>query len=332
MEKQMGVKILSVGAWTPERILTNDDLSKMVDTSDEWIRSKTGICERRIADDDTATSDIALNAAKNALERANLSPEDLDMIIVATATPDFVGFPSTSCIVQGKLGAVNAGAFDLVAGCSGFAYSIEVARGLINNKGKIKNVMVIGAEKLSSIVNWEDRNTCCLFGDGAGAMLLTEGTEAEGDIIDSIIMADGSGEDALKIKCGGSRYPIGANLPEKADISLSMDGQAVYNFAVRVNTEMLKEILERNNLTPDDIKWVVPHQANYRIIRAAARRLKFDEEKFYMNLDRFGNTSAASIGLALNEIYEKDKIQRGDYIITMGFGAGLTYAANLIKY
>lgn len=331
MEIQMGVKILSIGAWTPERVLTNDDLSKMVDTSDEWIRSKTGICTRRIADDDTATSDIAINAAKIALERSGLKPEDLDMIIVATATPDFVGFPATSCVVQGKLGAINAGAFDLVAGCSGLAYSIEVARGLINN-GKMKYIMVLGAEKLSSIVNWEDRNTCCLFGDGAGALILTESKDGEGDIIDSIVKADGTGEHALKIKVGGSRNPIKDTLPAKEDISLSMDGQAVYNFAVRVNTEMVKELLERNNLTPDDIKWIIPHQANYRIIKAASRRLKIDESKFYMNLADYGNTSAASIGIALNEIEEKGLLNRGDYIITMGFGAGLTYAANLIKY
>ncbi len=327
----MGVKILSIGAWAPEKILTNDDLSKMVDTSDEWIVSKTGIKTRHIADDDTATSDIAIKAAELALERAELKAEDLDMIIVATATPDYQGFPSTSCIVQGKLGATNAGAFDLIAGCSGLAYSIEVARGLISN-GKMKNILVLGAEKLSSIVNWEDRNTCCLFGDGAGALILAESKDGEGDIIDSIIKADGTGEDALKIRVGGSRTPIKDVLPAKADISLSMDGQAVYNFAVRVNTEMLKELLERNNLSIEDIKWIIPHQANYRIIKAAARRLKIDENKFYMNLEDYGNTSAASIGLALNEIYEKGEINRGDYIITMGFGAGLTYAANLIKY
>lgn len=328
----MGVKILSIGAWVPEKILTNDDLSNMVDTSDEWIRSKTGICERHIADEETATSDIAINAAKLALKRAGLTAKELDMIIVATATPDFIGFPSTSCVIQGKLGAVNAGAFDLIAGCSGLAYSLEVARGLINNRGEIKNVMVIGAEKLSSIVNWEDRNTCCLFGDGAGALILTEGSDSEGNIIDSIIKADGTGEDALKIKVGGSRTPFTDTLPEKADISLSMDGQAVYNFAVRVNTEMVTKLLERNNLTADDVKWIVPHQANYRIIKAASKRLKINEDKFFMNLANYGNTSAASIGIALNEMFEKDLIKKGDYIITMGFGAGLTYAANLIKY
>ncbi len=327
----MGVKILSIGAWAPEKILTNDDLSKMVDTSDEWIVSKTGIKTRHIADENSATSDIAIEAAKIALERGNLKAEELDMIIVATTTPDFQGFPSTACVVQGKIGAVNAGAFDLVAACSGLAYAIEVAKGLINN-GKMKNILVMGAEKLSSIVNWEDRNTCCLFGDGAGAIILSKGTDSEGDIIDSIIKADGTGEDALKVKVGGSRHPLTNTLPEKADICLSMDGQAVYNFAVRVNTEMLTEILERNNLKAEDVKWIIPHQANYRIIKAAAKRLKIDEEKFYMNLADYGNTSSASIGLALNEIYEKGLISRGDYIITMGFGGGLTYAANLIKY
>jgi len=327
----MGVKILSIGAWTPSKVLTNQDLEKMVDTTDEWIRSKTGICTRRIADKDTATSDIGLNAAKIALERSGLNAEDLDMIIVATATPDFVGFPATSCIIQGKLGAVNAGAFDLVAGCSGLAYSIEVARGLINN-GNMKNILVMGAEKLSSIVNWEDRATCCLFGDGAGALILSEGDDSEGNIIDSIIKADGTGEAALKILRGGSRFPIEDTLPPKADRSLTMDGQAVYNFAVRVNTEMVKELLERNNLTSDDLAWIVPHQANYRIIKAAGKRLKIDESKFFMNLEDYGNTSAASIGIALNEMHEKDLLKRGDYIITMGFGAGLTYAANLIKY
>jgi 3-oxoacyl-[acyl-carrier-protein] synthase III len=327
----MGVKILSIGAWTPQKILTNEDLSKMVDTSDEWIRSKTGICQRHIADENQATSDIAIEAAKIALERAQLKPEDLDLIIVATATPDFIGFPSTSCVIQGKLGATNAGAFDLVAGCSGLAYSIEVARGLINN-GKIKHILVLGAEKLSSIVNWEDRNTCCLFGDGAGALILAKSEAGDGDIIDSIIKADGLGEDALKIRVGGSRTPLSQEIPDKADISLSMDGQAVYNFAVRVNTEMVQELMDRHNLTPDDIKWIVPHQANYRIIKAASKRLKIDESKFFMNLENYGNTSAASIGIALNEMYEKDLLQKGDYIITMGFGAGLTYAANLIKY
>lgn len=327
----MGVKILSIGAWAPEKILTNDDLSKMVDTSDEWIVSKTGIKTRHIADEHTATSDIAIKAAELALKRSNLKAEDLDMIIVATATPDFIGFPSTSCIIQGKMGAKNAGAFDLVAGCSGFSYAIEVARGLINN-GSIKNILIIGAEKLSSIVNWEDRNTCCLFGDGAGALILTESSDSESYIIDSIVKADGTGENALKIRAGGSRFPIGEIRPEKSETCLSMDGQAVYNFAVRVNTEMLKELMEKHNLTADDIKWVVPHQANYRIIKAAARRLKMDEGKFYMNLADYGNTSAASIGIALNEMYEKDLLKRGDYIITMGFGAGLTYAANLIKY
>ncbi|MBN2619132.1 MAG: ketoacyl-ACP synthase III [Spirochaetales bacterium] len=327
----MGVKILSIGAWTPNKILTNDDLSKMVDTSDEWIRSKTGICQRHIADADTATSDIAINAAKLALERANISAEDLDCIIVATTSPDHHGFPSTSCIIQGKLGAVNAGAFDLVAACSGLAYGIEVARGFINN-GTMKYVMVIGAEKLSSIINWNDRNTCCLFGDGAGALILSKSSEGEGDIIDSIIMADGTGEDALKIKAGGSRNPFTNELPSIEDLTLSMDGQAVYNFAVRVNTEMVQQLLDKHNLTSEDITWIVPHQANYRIIKAASKRLKISEDKFFMNLADYGNTSAASIGIALNEMYEKGILKRGDLIITMGFGAGLTYAANLIRY
>lgn len=327
----MGVKILSIGAWAPEKILTNDDLSKMVDTSDEWIVSKTGIKTRHIADAETATSDIAIKAAELALKRGNLKPEDLDMIIVATATPDFIGFPSTSCIIQGKLGAINSGAFDLIAGCSGLSYAVEVARGLINN-GTMKNILVIGAEKLSSIVNWEDRNTCCLFGDGAGALILSKATEDEGNIIDSIVRADGTGEDALKIKVGGSRFPILDTTPSKEDTCLSMDGQAVYNFAVRVNTEMIQHLMEKHNLTADDIKWIVPHQANYRIIKAASKRLKISEDKFFMNLADYGNTSAASIGIALNEMYEKDLLKRGDYIITLGFGAGLTYAANLIKY
>ena len=327
----MGVKILSFGAWAPDKILTNDDLSKMVDTSDEWIRSKTGICQRHIADDETATSDLATKAAELALSRTDLTAEDLDCIIVATTSPDYHGFPSTACIVQKNLGAKNAGAFDLVAACSGLAYSVEVARGFINN-GTMENVLIIGAEKLSSIVNWEDRNTCCLFGDGAGALILSRSGEGEGDIIDSILMADGTGDDALKIKKGGSKFPLNGELPDIKDITLAMDGQAVYNFAVRVNTEMVQELLKRHNLTADDIAWIVPHQANYRIIKAASRRLKIDESKFYMNLADYGNTSAASIGLALNEMYEKDLIKKGDLIIMMGFGAGLTYAANLIRY
>lgn len=326
----MGVKILSIGAWAPEKILTNDDLSKMVDTSDEWIKSHTGISRRHIAEDGTATSDLALKASEIAIERSGLTPQDIDLIIVATATPDFNGFPSVACIIQEKLGAVNAGAFDLVAGCTGMVYSLEAARGFINNT-TCKNVLVVGAEKLSSIVNWEDRNTCTLFGDGASALVVSY--SEEDNFLDSIIKADGSGEDALKIRAGGSRFPLNEDdMPPKADRCLSMDGRSVYNFAVRVNTELIAEILENNNLTIDDIKYIIPHQANERIIMAAAKRLKFPMEKFYMNMAEYGNTSAASIGLAFNEIYEKGDIQRGDYIITVGFGAGLTYGANLIKW
>ncbi|MCK4542180.1 MAG: ketoacyl-ACP synthase III [Spirochaetales bacterium] len=327
----MDVVIRSIGAYVPEKVVSNDDLAKTMDTSDEWIKSHTGISTRHIVAEDQATSDLALAAAKIALDRSGLNILDIDLIMVATATGDYVGFPATACIVQDKLGARHAGAFDIAAGCTGFAYGLEIARGMISG-GSAKNILVIGAESLTRIANWEDRDTCVLFGDGAGAAVVSAEENADGrGILYSVLRSEGNGATCLMRFAGGSRNPITDDTP-RSDILLSMDGQSVYMFAVRVNTAVINTILDENNLTLDDIKYFVPHQANIRIIQAAAKRLKVPMEKFYVNIDKYANTSAASIPIALNEMHETGKLQRGDLIITLGFGAGLTYGGNLIRW
>lgn len=346
----MGAFIRSIGAYIPEKRVTNDDLAQHIDTSDEWIRSHTGIGARHIASDDEATSDIGTAAAQLALERAGMQADELDGIILATATPDHPGFPATSCIIQHKLGVDSVMAFDVVAGCTGFIYMLEIARGLILT-GHYKNIMVIGAEKLSSITNWEDRNTCVLFGDGAGAAVVSStdaypelasagkqdssasGTQGSA-VLDSRINAEGSGSYSLYIPAGGSRNPLKDRTEafSAEEVTLHMDGRRVYNFAVRVVVETIRDLLERNGLEIGDITYIVPHQANQRIIQAAAKRLSIPADKFYMNIEQYANTSAASIPIALNEMYEQGKLKRGDRILTVGFGAGLTYGGNVIVW
>jgi 3-oxoacyl-[acyl-carrier-protein] synthase-3 len=327
----MGIYIRSVAAYVPQRRVTNDDLAREIDTSDEWIRSHTGISARHISSAEEATSDLALKAAELAIQRANIDKSDIDMVIIATASSDYPGFPSTASVVQDKLGLNRAGAFDLVAGCTGFVYGLEVARSMITGGG-FKNILLIGAETLSKITNWQDRNTCVLFGDGAGAAIVSDSGDDRSGIVDSILMSEGSGAEHLIRPAGGSRNPIDLNTTKAEDLYIHMNGRPVYNFAVRVNTTLINELLERNSLTAKDLRWIVPHQANIRIIQAAANRLKLPMELFFTNIDEYANTSAASIPIALNSMFEKDMLKRGDLLLFTGFGAGLTYGGNLLRW
>jgi 3-oxoacyl-[acyl-carrier-protein] synthase-3 len=328
----MGIQILGVGSYVPEKVLTNFDLEKMVDTSDEWIKTRTGIEERRIASAEQATSDLAYEAAKKALKNANLKAKDIDVIIVASITVDHA-FPSTACILQEKLGAGNAFGFDLEAACSGLLYSLEVANSMLIGNVKYKNILIVGAEKLSSIVNWEDRNTCVLFGDGAGALVLGKNKDMdENCIIASDLGSDGAYAGILQQPAGGSRLPASAETVANKQHFLAMSGSDVFKLAVNAMVHSCKKVMKDADVTADDIKWLVPHQANYRILRAVANRLKIPEDEVYMNVNRFGNTSAASIGLCLDEIAKGGKAEKGDYLLLTAFGGGLTWGAMLIKW
>jgi len=310
--------------------MANSDFPPSLDSSDEWIVSHTGIRFRHLAGEDEATSDLAAKAGRRALEKAGLPAAELDMILVATATADFSNFPATACIVQDLLKAKNAAAMDIIAGCSGFIYGLETARGYIVS-GFARHVLLCGAEVLSRFVNWQDRNTCVLFGDGAGAAVISaDPQEGKRGIHYTFIRADGSGARLLEVTAGGSRFPYTPGKTPPTDFFLKMEGGQVYNFAVRVIVETIRTILENNGLSIDEIKYIVPHQANARIIEAAAKRARIPLEKFYMNIDEYANTSAATIPIALNEMEEKGLIAKGDPIITVGFGAGLTYGGNLL--
>ena len=324
----MTAEIISVGAYIPARRVSNDELAQTIDTSDEWIRSHTGIGNRHIASDEETCSFMATEAVKTALKNGGLEPDALDFLIVATITPDYRDFPATSNLVQDALGVGNIGSFDLKAACTGFAYGLEVGRGLIL-AGTAKTIAVVGVEKLSSITNWNDRGTAVLFGDGAGAAIL-QARESEGGIKDSILRTDGSGAGALYMPAGGSATPFVIGETPEEDLYLVMHGQQVYQFAVRVNVEIVSELMARNGLTADDIDYIVPHQANYRIIAAAAKRAKIPLEKYYINIEEYANTSSASIPLALAEMDRKGLLKKGMNILTVGFGGGLTYGGNYI--
>lgn len=322
-----GVKILGVGKYCPENIVTNFDLEKIVETSDEWIVKRTGIKERRISDGEGAV-EIAYKAALNALENSNCSKDDIDLIIVATTSPDKM-MPSTACSVQGLLDCRNAAAFDISAACSGFVYSLIIADSLIKSAGK-KRALIIGAEVLSKIVDWSDRSTCVLFGDGAGAMVI----EAfdENSIISSCFASDGKlGEKTLVAAEINLNTPFAKseNIEKRY---IEMKGGEVFKFAVSILPEIVNDVLDKGNEDLENIKYIVPHQANSRIIDEAARRLKVNREKFYVNVDKYGNTSAASIPIALSELSEKGLINKGDKIILAAFGGGLTWASALIKF
>lgn len=325
------VGIVGTGSCVPERVLTNQDLEAMVDTSDEWITTRTGIKERRIADDETATSDLAYGAAKAALQSAGIESDEVDLIIVATVTPDML-FPATSCLVQAKLGAAQAAAFDLSAGCSGFVYAMTVGAGCIAS-GLHRTVLVIGADTLSKITNWKDRSTCVLFGDGAGAVVLREVPEGYG-ILSTVLGADGTGGEKLTLPGGGSRRPFRFDREETDEGAqyIHMCGPDVFKFAVRAMPQAAEEVLAKAGLTPAEVDLFIPHQANIRIIDAAVDRLGMDRERVMVNVDRYGNTSAASVALALDEAVKAGRLTRGDVGVMVGFGAGLTWGAVAVRW
>lgn len=326
--------IIGTGSYVPERVLTNDDLSKIVDTSDEWITTRTGIKERHIAAENEATSDMATKAALRALEAANMKAEDIELIIVATVTPDMF-FPSTACFVQKKLGAANAVCFDVSAACSGFLYALQVARNFINT-GTRGTALVIGAEKLSSLINWQDRNTCVLFGDAAGAVVLKrieEGdTNAPGRVLSTVMGTDGNLVDLLKVPGGGSACPITPENAASRPNTIHMEGRETFKHAVTRMSQAAEQALELAGLQKSDIGMVIPHQANARIITAIADRLGLPEEKTFMNLQKYGNTSAATIPVALDEANREGRIKRGDVLLLVAFGGGFTWASTVLKW
>lgn len=324
-----GAGIIGLGSAVPRKVVTNHDLESLVDTTHEWIVERTGIVERRIAEDGTAASDLGLEAARKAIESAGLSPTDIDLIIVATFTADHP-LPSTSCIIQEKLGATNAAAFDLAAGCSGFVYGVATATSFVRC-GIYRNVLVVGVDLLSRVTDWSDRTTCVLFGDGAGAAVVAPVDDGD-ELLDFVLGSDGGGKDALKIDAGGSRNPVTMQKIEERQHFISMNGREVFRFAVKIMGDASVKVLDKAGLTPDDVDLFVPHQANIRIIDSAARRLKLPAEKVFVNVQKYGNTSAASIPLALTEAYSQGLMKKGDVIVMVGFGAGLTWAAGVMKW
>ena len=317
------------GIGIPDRILTNNDLAQMVDTNDEWIESRTGIRERRIVEDDQTTASLAAEAALNALSVANLNPIDLDLIIVSTSSPEHL-FPATACLVQDSIGAVRAGAFDLSAACSGFIFALNIASQSIRS-GAIDNALVIGSETLSRLVDWTDRSTCILFGDGAGAFVLQAGEEKAG-LLSSVMRSDGSGADLLSLPAGGSALPPSINTIQEGLHFISMNGREVFRFATRVMTQATNEAVQQAELTIDDIDLVIPHQANKRIIETAMKNIDIPMEQCVVNLDRYGNTSTATIPIAAYEAIQEGRVKAGDNIVFVGFGAGLTWGAAVVRW
>ncbi len=321
--------IVGWGKYVPTKLLTNDELSKSVDTSDEWIFSRTGIRARHIATPKDTTFSMGYAAARAALETADILPTEVDLIICATATPEHT-FPSTASLIQDALGAARAGAFDLSAGCAGFVYGLSLASQVIQGGGH-KVVLVIGSETLSRITDWKDRGTCVLFGDGAGAVVLRASVQ-RGGVLSSLVRSDGSGGDLLMVPAGGSKLPASPETVLRNQHTIQMNGREVFRFATRVVDKATREVLEKAGLTLDDIDLFVPHQANLRIIQAAARELKVSEERIFVNLENYGNTSSASIPLALCEAVERGRLNPGDNIVMVGFGAGLAWAAAAVQW
>jgi len=318
-----------IGSYVPKKILDNKELSLKVETSDDWIRTRTGIRERRIASSDQPTSELALNAARKAIEAAQIQPNQIDLVIVATITPD-MAFPSTACILQHKLGLGKVACFDLEAACSGFLYSLDVADGMLAS-GRYRCALVIGAEKMSSILDWEDRTTCVLFGDGAGAAIIM--TEGDGpNLLGFRSGADGSNPSLLHQPAGGSKQPASITSIENRDHFLKMNGKEIFKSAVRVMEKATRELLEANGLETQDVDHVIPHQANVRIVESMAQRLEIPLDKFFCNLDRHGNTSAASIPIAFDEACQKGIFRKGEIGVLVAFGAGLTWSATLVRF
>ena len=324
------VIITGTGAYTPANVVTNDDMAKIVDTSDEWIRTRSGISERCFAAEGETTSDMAVAAAEKAISAAGIDRRDIDLIIVATMTPD-MPFPSTACILQSKLGLGNITAFDIQAACSGFIYALNTGCNMLRS-GAYKKALIIGAEKMSSILDFQDRATCVLFGDAASAIIIEGSDRAKVGVLGSITGSDGSDPGLLHQPAGGSKIPSSHESIDARQHFIKMNGKEIFKQAVRVMGQVSNDILGQYSLKADQIDLLIPHQANMRIIESLAKRMKLPMEKFHNNLDRFGNTSAASIGLALDEAYRKGRIQSGDLILLVAFGAGLTWGATLIKW
>lgn len=323
-------KISAVGTYVPPRVLTNADLEKMVDTNDQWIVERTGIHERHVVDKGVATSDIATEAAKDCLAKRGIDATEIDAIIVATVTPDMI-FPATACLVQNKLGCPHAWGFDLSAACSGFVYALQVGAKLVES-GAHKKVLVIGADVMSSILDYTDRTTCILFGDGAGCVLVEPCEEGEVGLVDFWHEVDGSGAGALNMPAGGSLMPPSHETVDKKLHNIRQDGQAVYKFAVRKMAEATERVLERNGLTGSDLAAFIPHQANKRIITSTAERLGMPEKSVVINIDRYGNTTAATIPLAMGTALEEGRMKKGDLVLLASVGAGFTVGATLLRW
>ena len=322
--------ISAISHWVPKRILTNKDLEKMVDTTDEWIRTRTGIVERHILEDGKASSDMGAEAVKKLLKQRGISAKEIDVIIVATVTPDMF-FPSTANLIQDKVGASKAWSFDISAACSGFIYAIALATQIIE-AGRYKKIVVVGTDKMSSITNYNDRNTCVLFGDAAGAVLLEPAEQDNIGILDFLLHSDGSGAEYLHMKAGGSKYPATLETVANDWHYIYQDGKTVFKFAVQKMADVAEQVLTRNSYSGKDVKLLIPHQANLRIIDAAARRLGLAPEQVQINIDKYGNTTAATIPLALSEAYLHGKVKKNDLIVLATFGAGFTWASALIRW
>jgi 3-oxoacyl-[acyl-carrier-protein] synthase III len=323
-------QILGTGAYAPEKVLTNKDLEKMVETSDEWITDRTGIKERRIAAEDEATSDMALKASIRALEMANTRPEDLDMIVVGTISPD-MPMPATAVFLQRLLGAKKAFGFDIAAACAGSLFAMAIADQYVKT-GAAKRVLVVGVEMLSRFTNWKDRNTCVLFGDGAGAMVLGPSSDDKRGIVTTHLHTDGKTAELLMIKGGGTRFPLDAQRLEQAWNKIEMGGREVYKFAVRALTDAMEEALQANGLRAQDVSHVIAHQANVRILDAVLERLGIPRSKVWLNLDKYGNTSSASLPMTLDEATRAGKLHKGDIIAMMAIGAGMAWGSAVVRW
>jgi 3-oxoacyl-[acyl-carrier-protein] synthase-3 len=328
-ESLRGSKIIGTGHYCPERVLTNFDLEKMVDTSDEWILTRTGIRERRIASPEEASSDIALRASRAALESAGTRAEDLDGIIVGTVTGDML-FPATSCLIQDRLGATGAAAFDINAACSGFIYGMSTAHALISSH-RMEKILIVGVEVLSKFTDWSDRATCVLFGDGGGAVVMGPCEPGQG-ILGTYIRSDGSLADLLHVPGGGTRRPASVDTVQHKDHFIKMKGDGVFKYAVRAMEDAAHQVLDQANLCLEDVDVFIPHQANVRIIDAVQQRLRLPDHKVVVNLDRFGNTSSATIPIALDEVVRAGKVKPGALVLLVAFGGGLTWGAVLLRY
>ncbi len=321
-------KIIGTGSYLPEKVLTNADLEKIVDTTDEWIVSRTGMRERRIAGPEEFTSDMGIQAAKNAIKKAKIDPKEIDLILVATLTPDYL-FPSTACIIQAALG-IESAALDIQAACTGYIYGLSVAKAFIES-GNYRTILLVAAEKLSSIVDYEDRSTCVLFGDGASACVVS--SEGKGLAIRDVVLgSDGKQTEILKMPAGGSRNPTTKETVENKMHCIKMEGRETFKHAVRRMEASSKECIEKAGLSESEISWLVPHQANNRIIEAIAKRFQISNERVFVTIDKYGNTSASSIGIALDELLEEKSISSGEHILLTAFGAGLTWGSTVLTH